>query len=106
MESTKHIYHPEGDVDLGSQLREYRKIRLDYLRAKASLEHIHDPDWKDTLGSEEEIKEALKILEDSLTVSKKYVDPISYHHFDKVDALTLEELEPNKENLSGNKQTG
>ncbi|MDC0947959.1 hypothetical protein OAS86_01270 [Gammaproteobacteria bacterium] len=65
MTATAHTYHPSNS-SLAARVRAYKTAIADHRRASASLKLADDPKWRDTLGSKEEIADALVISEKSL----------------------------------------
>ena len=65
MNDTAHIFTPQND-SLESRIEAFRHVYESWQNAEASMRFADDDQWKDTLGSKEEIQEALNISDRSL----------------------------------------
>lgn len=65
-----HIYTP-ADNSLEERARAYREVRSAWLNVEASLKNFDGDDWADVLGDREEVMEAYKITERSMSMATK-----------------------------------
>ena len=63
--TTDHIFTPK-DSSLEARIEAFRNVYEAWQNAEASMKFADDNGWKDTLGSKEEIQEALNISTRSL----------------------------------------
>lgn len=54
MQDYAHIFTP-SDFSLEERVRAYREVAHAYHCAKESLYHVHNDEWLETLGSEDEV---------------------------------------------------
>lgn len=65
MSDTMHTFTP-NDNSLSERVGAYHRVHQDFANVSASMEHMYDDKWVDSLGDKEEIELAHNVLEESL----------------------------------------
>jgi len=63
-----HFFHPVDD-SLAEKARAYSSVYREWKNIEASIEYFDKQGWEETLGSEQELHEAQKLIQDTLNVA-------------------------------------
>ena len=79
MDKSAHIFNPTDD-SLESRMNAYRDVHQAWMCAEMSLKYADDPEWKGTLGTQEEIEAGYQV---SIQGMRKALASISIEDIDK-----------------------
>lgn len=91
MTNMDHIFIPKDD-SLFERIRAYRSTREAWLNADASLKHLDDPEWSDSLGEQNEVVEAHKICKRSFDTASRAISPDELKEAQSLGLLSDEEI--------------
>jgi len=68
MSDIVHTFTP-NDNSLSERVRAYKRTQDDFNSINASMDHVDDKEWTDSLGEKEEVNRAYEIIQNSMKMA-------------------------------------
>ncbi len=91
MPNFSHTYHPIND-SFDERARACKSVLNDLENAEISLKMVGDKDWENRLGTQDEIRYAKNVAENSLQHAAVSLDLSELHYAKEQGLLTIEEV--------------